>query len=92
MAEKLKEILENYLNGESFKEINETITLEKAWKEVVGNPINKNTQIISFKNKILTVKTSTPVWRNELFLQKKNILEKIKTKLKKNKINEIKLI
>ena len=92
MAEKLKEILENYLNGESFKEINETITLENAWKEVVGNLINKNTQIISFKNKTLTVKTTTPVWRNELFLQKKNILEKIKTKLKKNKINEIKLI
>ena len=92
MAEKLKEILKNYLNGESFKEINETITLENAWKEVVGNLINKNTQIISFKNKTLTVKTTTPVWRNELFLQKKNILEKIKTKLKKNKINEIKLI
>ena len=64
MAEKLKEILENYLNGESFKEINETITLENAWKEVVGNLINKNTQIISFKNKTLTVKTTTPVWRN----------------------------
>ena len=73
MAEKLKEILENYLNGESFKEINETITLENAWKEVVGNLINKNTQIISFKNKTLTVKTTTPVWRNELFLQKPKI-------------------
>ena len=92
MAEKLKEILKNYLNGESFKEINETITIEKAWKETVGDPINKNTQIISFKNKILTVKTTTPVWRNELAIQKTDILNKLQKEEPSLKIVEIKLI
>ena len=92
MAEKLKKILKNYLQGTNFKEINDTITLEKIWKETVGNPINKNTEIISFKNKILTIKASSPVWRNELCLQKKIILEKIKKNTTQTKINEIKLI
>ena len=92
MAEKLKKILKNYLQGTNFKEINDTITLEKIWKETVGNPINKNTKIISFKNKILTIKASSPVWRNELSLQKNFILEKIQKKITQTKINEIKLI
>ena len=33
--------------------------------------------------KTLTVKTTTPVWRNELFLQKKNNIGKNKNKTKK---------
>ena len=92
MAEKLKNILKNYLEGKNFKEINETISIETIWKDVVGKLISKNTDIISFKNKTLTIKTKTPVWRNELSFQKNNILEKIQKKISKNKINKIKLI
>ena len=92
MAEKLKNILKNYLEGKNFKEINETISIEKIWEEVVGRLISDNTAIISFKNKTLTIKTKTPVWRNELSFQKNNILEKIQKQISKNKINKIKLI
>ena len=92
MAQELKEILNKYFQGKELKKINETITIEKIWDEIVGDPIKKNTEIISFKNKTLTIKTSTPVWRNEISLQKTTILKKLQTKISQNKIKLIKLI
>ena len=92
MAQELKEILNKYLQGKELKEIDETITMEKIWGEIVGHPIKKNTEIISFKNQTLTIKTSTPVWRNEIALQKTTILKKIQKKTSINKIKLIKLI
>ena len=78
--------------AQELKKINETITIEKIWDEIVGDPIKKNTEIISFKNKTLIIKTSTPVWRNEISLQKTTILKKLQTKISQNKIKLIKLI
>lgn len=92
MAQELKEILNKYFQGKELKKINETITIEKIWDEIVGDPIKKNTEIISFKNKTLIIKTSTPVWRNEISLQKTTILKKLQTKISQNKIKLIKLI
>lgn len=92
MAQELKEILNKYFQGKELKKINETIAIEKIWNEIVGDAIKKNTKIISFKNKTLIIKTSTPVWRNEISLQKTTILKKLQTKISQNKIKLIKLI
>ena len=77
-AKRLKQILGEYLNGTDFKEINNTISIQKTWKKTVGKPISQNTEIESFKRGTIKVKTSNPVWRNELSLQKQSLLEKLK--------------
>ena len=77
-AKELKQILGEYLKGADFKEINKTISIELAWEKTVGKPINTNTNIESFKNGIIKIKVSNPIWRNELSLQKKSLLEKLK--------------
>ena len=74
----LKKLLEDFFRGSDFKEINTSISAELVWNKVVGKPISNNTKIKSLKRGILNIKTSSPVWRNELFLQKKELLEKIK--------------
>ena len=81
-AKLIKDILKDILEGNDFNEINKIINLEKKWKNIVGPTIFQNTEIIKIKNGILTLKTSTPIWRNELSLQKQGLLAKI---------NEIKL-
>ena len=73
----LKQILGEYLKGEDFKEINNTISIQTAWEKTVGNPIIKNSKIESFKNGTIKIKISNPIWRNELSLQKKDILDKL---------------
>jgi len=77
-AKELKQILGEYLKGADFKEINKTISIELAWEKTVGKPINTNTNIESFKNGIIKIKASNPIWRNELSLQKQSLLDKLK--------------
>jgi len=74
----LKHILGEYLKGTDFKEINNTISLQKVWNKMVGRPISKNTKISSFKNGTIRIKVANPIWRNELSLQKQELLEKLK--------------
>ena len=74
----IKNLLSEFLNGKDFKAINDTISLTAAWKQNVGDPISKNTEIIDFKNGKLIIKTSNPIWRNELSFQKNELLNKLK--------------
>ncbi len=88
-ARSIKDILSDYMNGNSLHEINTTINLEETWCVVVGKAISNNTEIIHLKKGILTIKTSNPIWRNELSLQKKDLLNKINTTEPKYNIKEI---
>ena len=88
-AKQLKEILGEYLKGTDFTEINNTISIQTAWEKMVGRLISKNTTIKSFKNGTIKIKTSNPVWRNELSLQKETLLEKLQKTEPNLKIKEI---
>ena len=61
----------------------------KLWGEIVGNKISKNTEPKSVKNGILVIKTTNPVWKQELQIQKTEIIKKLNNRLKKNIIKEI---
>ena len=73
----IKNLLSNFLNGKDFKAINDIISLTAAWKQNVGEPILKNTEILDFKNGKLIIKTSNSIWRNELSFQKNELLNKL---------------
>ena len=88
-ARSIKDILSDYMKGNSLSEINTTINLEQIWCVVVGKSISNNTEIIHLKKGILTIKTSNPIWRNELSLQKKELLNKINTTEPKFNLKEI---
>ena len=88
-AKPIKEILSDYLKGTDFRTINESISIEKEWGQMVGELIAKNTEITSFINGRLTVKTSDPVWRNELTLQKSELIQKLNQTMTETPIKEI---
>ena len=77
-AKSIKDLFSDYFKGSDFKEINETINLNKSWKKIVGKTISKNTEITGIKNGKITIKTSNPIWRNELTFHKQDLLDKIK--------------
>ena len=85
----IKEVLYNYLADTNFKEINEQINIETLWKNNVGKTISNNTKIISYKKGTLSIKTSNSIWRNELSLQKQDLINKIKEALPELKIKDI---
>lgn len=62
------------------------------WEEAVGEVIASNATPIEVQYGRLIVKASTPVWRQELQLQKNEILKKINKSIGKNVIKEIQFI
>ena len=64
----------------------------EAWKQAVDKQTLKNTEVLSINNKILLIKTSNPVCRNEMFLNKTNIIKKINKRLKNQTLKELKII
>ena len=62
------------------------------WESVVGNKIYENTKIINIKKNILLIKTTTPIWRNELLFQKKDILNRLNKTQKTILIKDIHFI
>lgn len=92
MFRSIKESLVDILNDEKLKPSFEKGNLSICWKESVGSLINDNTKIKSFKRGILIIKTKTPVWRNELLFQKKDIIQKLNSKLKNDKIKDIRFL
>ena len=85
----IKAVLTDYLQGNNFKEINATISIGTIWINIVGKAIAKNTEIQSFKNGKITVKTSNPIWRNELIFQKEDLLNRLKKEEPELNIKEI---
>ena len=85
----IKEILDIYLEKPEFKEIKEINKINKYWKNIVGELIYKNTEIIKKEKGNILIKTKNPAWRNELSLQKEHIINKL-NKIKDLKIKDIK--
>tara|TARA_B100000965_G_scaffold106913_1_gene88228 strand:+ start:317 stop:592 length:276 start_codon:yes stop_codon:yes gene_type:complete len=62
------------------------------WKEVVGKTISSVTEAKKVDKGVLLIKTQSPTWRQELYMQKKDILNKINKKIGSNTIKEIRFI
>ena len=88
-AKPIKNLLSDYFKGSNFKEINETINLNKSWNKIVGKTISKKTEIVSIKNGKIIIKTSNPIWRNELTFQKEDLIKRLKKEEPEINIKEI---
>tara|TARA_B100001250_G_scaffold397546_1_gene404770 strand:- start:551 stop:826 length:276 start_codon:yes stop_codon:yes gene_type:complete len=62
------------------------------WGSIVGENVAKNAIPVNVQHGILTVKTETPAWRQELHFQKKIIVENLNKKLNKKIIKDIRFI
>jgi len=62
------------------------------WEEVVGKAVAKNCTPEEVKHGILIVRALNPVWRNEIAIKKKEILEKLNTKLGNKTIKDMRVL
>ena len=73
------------------KEINQQKAID-LWDDVVGEKIKEPTDPIEVKFGVLIVKTTNPIWKQELQFQKKKILKSINKKLIKTTIKDVRFI
>ncbi len=75
--------------------IDNAIAQNKAlnnWNEIVGDRVARNTQPDRVEHGVIIVKVSSSTWRQELYFQKKEILQKINNTIGKNVIRDIRFI
>ena len=62
------------------------------WPKIVGTKIAENTtaELVDFS--VLTIKVKNSTWRNELYLKKDIILEKLNKELGPNTIKELRFL
>ena len=62
------------------------------WPKIVGTKIAENTiaELVDFN--VLTIKVKNSTWRNELYLKKDIILEKLNKELGSNTIKELRFL
>ena len=62
------------------------------WEEVVGEVVSSVTKAERVESGTLTVKVETAVWRQELHMQKEEVINKINKKIGTKAIREIRFI
>ena len=90
--EQLKKVLEKSIESFGLKK---TILQENAviiWPNIVGKNISKISKAISVDKGILFIKVDSAVWKQELYMQKSEIINKINKKIGSKAIKEIRLV
>ncbi len=90
-TEKINSIVDQVL-----KDLNIDTKLKEArvinsWQEVVGKTINSYTEKLSIKKRILYVTLNSSVVRNELYMLKDQLADRLNEKAGEKIIDEIKL-
>ena len=62
------------------------------WEEIVGEAVSSVTKAKKVDSGTLTIKVKTAVWRQELHMQKEEIINKINKKVGTKTIREIRFI
>lgn len=88
----LKQVLNIYLHKAGLAKGVAQNTAVHIWPVVVGKQVSENTTPEGVEHGVLTVRTSTPAWRQELQFKKEEIIKKLNNKIEKNVIKDIKFL
>ena len=88
----IKEALRSFVEKEGLDRGIQEQKAVSVWPEVVGENISANSLAKSISSGILTVEVSNAVWRQELQLQKNDIINQLNTALTKKTIKDIRFI
>ena len=89
---KLSDSITNLIRNKNFGEMFLLGQIQNKWDQIVGKAIKEATIVTKIQNKTIYIKCKNSTWKNELFYQKNELLEKIQKNTPKNTINKIYLI
>ena len=86
----LKDEMDKFIKYVALDKEMEDLEILSVWDECVGDVIAKYSKPVGIKNNKLLISAENASWRYELNLNKKEILEKINSKIKEKKKRVIK--
>ncbi|MDA9594407.1 DUF721 domain-containing protein [bacterium] len=90
--EQLKKAIQEAISESGIEREIQQENAVSVWSEVVGVVVSKVTDAVSVNKGVLVVKTKSSTWRQELYMQKKDIINKINIKIGYTAIKEIRFI
>ena len=90
--EHLKKAIKTAINKAGIENALKQESAVFLWKEVVGRKVSKVAKAEKVDKGTLIVKTDSSVWRQELQMQKEQLIEKINKKIGSEAIKEIRFI
>tara|TARA_B100000886_G_scaffold151000_1_gene102662 strand:- start:1325 stop:1600 length:276 start_codon:yes stop_codon:yes gene_type:complete len=90
--ERLKKVLKKTIENSSFKNAILQENAVSMWSDVVGKNISEISKATSVDRGVLFVKVESATWKQELYMQKNEIINKINKKIGSKAIKEIRLV
>ena len=90
--EQLKKAIQEAISESGIEREIQQENAVSVWNEVVGVVVSRVTDAVSVNKGVLVVKTKSATWRQELYMQKKDIIDKINIKIGSTAIKEIRFI
>lgn len=88
----LSQLLNDVLNKYELNEIVEKNLLIEKFKEVVGEHIAKQIEFKNFEKGILTIEVESSSWKNEIFLLREQLVEKVNNAFGKQIVKQLKIL
>ena len=90
--EQLKKVLKKTIENSGFKNAILQENAVSAWSDVVGKNISEISKATSVDRGVLFIKVESAAWKQELYMQKNEIINKINKKIGSQAIKEIRLV
>ena len=84
--------LKSLIEKTGFKKQLEQQRVLEMWSQMVGDTIAKNTEAVSVSHGTLIIKAKSAAWRQELQLQKREILKNLNTGSTTKPIKDIRFV
>ena len=85
----LKEVLQQLFDAYGWTEKMDGVRIINSWEQVVGGIFAKHTTNLYVKNKKLYVKLDSSVLRNDLYMERSQLVKKLNDAIGKKVIDEI---
>ena len=88
----IEKALEGFIKKQGLKKQLDRQKLLEGWGKIVGEKISKNTEVVSVEGGVLIIKAKNSAWRQELQIQKIDILNSINKEPAKKLIKDIRFV
>ena len=85
----LGDILQDYVKALKLQGKLDEVRIKDEWNEMMGGAIANSTKDVYMKNDILFVHLKSSIIRNELFMMRSSIVNRLNEKIGKNVIREM---
>ncbi|MBT8220862.1 MAG: DUF721 domain-containing protein [Bacteroidia bacterium] len=88
----LGKVLQEMLDKYRLRSNLDKLTIEKFWKEEMGQMVNRYTEKIYFHKGCLTIKVNSAALKNELYINRENLKQRINAYLNAQSIKSVKIL